>query len=371
MKKVLITGANGFMGKNLCADLDRHEDIKILRFGSENTHKELQKLVQEADFIFHFAGVNRPANESEFDLVNRELTQVIVDELQKCKKQTPVFLSSSIQAELVNPYGKSKKAAEDAIFELEKSNGNPVYVYRLPNVFGKWCKPDYNSVVATFCNNIAKDKDISIDNPDTKLTLVYIDDILRECQRCLNSEIQGSTKILSIEQQFTITLKELADKIYDFKKSRETILLPNFESLFDRYLYATYTSYLETNNFGYDLEMKHDDRGWLSEFVKSKQFGQIFISKTKPGITRGNHWHHTKIEKFLVLSGEADIKFRKLETNKVFSYKVTGDQLKVLDIPAGYTHSITNTGKVELITIFWSDEIFNSDAPDTYFLEVE
>ena len=370
MKKVLITGANGFMGKNLCAELDRQEGIKILRFGSENTHKELQKLVQEADFIFHFAGVNRPVDDVEFDLGNRELTQIIVAALQKLKKQTPVFLSSSIQAELDNPYGKSKKAAEEAIFELEKSNGNPVYAYRLPNVFGKWCKPNYNSVVATFCNNIASGKDISINDPNTKLTLIYIDDIIRECLKCLSGEVKPSTKPLTIQPQFTITLKELADKIYAFKNSRKTILLPNFENDFDRYIYATYTSYLETHDFGYDLEMKHDDRGWLGEFLKSKQFGQIFVSKTKPGITRGNHWHHTKIEKFLVVSGEAEIKFRKLETEEVYCYKVTGDQLRVLDIPAGYTHSIKNTGNSDLITIFWSDEIFNPEAPDTNFLEV-
>lgn len=371
MKKILITGAYGFIGKNLCVQLDRDEDIKILRFGSENTHEELKKLVQEADFIFHFAGINRPKDEAEFDKGNRELTQIITTELQKTKKQTPIFLSSSIQAELDNPYGISKKAAEDLIFDLSKNNNNPVYVYRLPNVFGKWCKPNYNSVVATFCNNIATGQDITINDPSTKLTLVYIDDIIRECLKCLNGDIKPSKQILFIQPEFTATLQEIADKIYSFKTSRETILLPNFESDFDKYLYATYTSYLETDNFGYELEMKHDERGWLSEFVKSKQFGQIFVSKTKPGITRGNHWHHTKIEKFLVVSGEAEIKFRKLETEEVYRYKVTGEQLKVLDIPAGYTHSITNTGKDELITIFWSDEIFNPEAPDTYFLEVE
>ncbi len=371
MRKVLVTGANGFIGKNLCVQLDRDEDIQILRFGSNNTHTELQKLIQEADFIFHFAGVNRPKDEVEFDTGNRELTEVITTELQKINKQTPIFLSSSIQAKLDNPYGTSKKAAEELLFSLSKNNDNPVYVYRLPNVFGKWCRPNYNSVVATFCNNIATGQDITINDPTTKLTLVYIDDVIRECLKCLNDKLKPSTTIHSISKEFTVNLKELADTIYSFKSSRETGLLPSFESDFERYLYATYTSYLETDNFDYELEMKHDERGWLSEFVKSKQFGQIFVSKTKPGITRGNHWHHTKIEKFLVVSGEAEVKFRKLETKEVYRYKVTGEKLKVLDIPAGYTHSITNTGKDELITIFWSDEIFNPEEPDTYFLEVE
>lgn len=371
MKNVLITGVNGFIGRNLYVELSRDEDITVLQYGSENTQKELKDLVQKADFIFHFAGINRPKDETEFDVGNRELTDVIANHLRSMKKKTPVFFSSSTQAEQDSPYGKSKKAAEDILFKLSKENGNPVFVYRLTNVFGKWCKPNYNSVVATFCNNIATGKDIVINDPETKLHLIYIDDIIRECLKCLNGDIKPSKQILFIQPEFTATLQEIADKINSFKTSRETILLPNFESDFDKYLYATYTSYLETDNFGYELEMKHDERGWLSEFVKSKQFGQIFVSKTKPGITRGNHWHHTKIEKFLVVSGEAEIKFRKLETEEVYRYKVTGEQLKVLDIPAGYTHSITNTGKDELITIFWSDEIFNKDAPDTYYLEVE
>lgn len=371
MKKVLVTGAHGFIGKNLIAELIQDKELDVLSFGKSDSEKVLIEYIKEADFIFHLAGVNRPKEDFEFEEVNHQLTLKITNILKEKSKKTPILISSSIQSELDNLYGKSKKAAEDVILELANSNGNQVYVYRLPNVFGKWCRPNYNSVVATFCHNIANGEKIVIDDPKIELSLVYIDDVVADFIKCvkgLNKAKAG--KIIGIERKFNITLKDLSDKIYFFKNSRLTITLPDFESDFERFLYATYISYLPTGDFEYNLEMKHDDRGWLAEFLKSKQFGQIFISKTKPGITRGNHWHHTKIEKFLVVSGEAEIKFRKIDTDDIITHKVNGDKLRVLDIPVGYTHSITNIGKSDLITIFWADEIFNVDAPDTYFLEV-
>ncbi len=285
--------------------------------------------------------------------------------------KTPVLLASSTQAELDNSYGKSKKAAEDAVHSWAGSAKTSAYIYRLPNVFGKWCKPNYNSVVATFCYNIANNLDIKINDPDSELQLVYIDDVVGEFIKSMRGEKQTLKQgFYQIPRDFPITLRELTDKIYSFQRSRQTLLIPNFESYFDRALYATYASYLPEKKLDHNLEMKKDNRGWLAEFIKSKQFGQIFVSRTNPGVTRGNHWHHTKVEKFLVVEGKALIKLRRISSPKTVTYRVGGEKLKVIDIPPGYTHSITNTGKSELITLFWADEVFNPASPDTYSLEV-
>ena len=371
MKTVLITGSNGFIGKNLSATLELDKDVEIIRFDSNDDLASLDKLVERSDFIFHLAGINRPKSEAEFDSGNRELTEKILDSINKSKKKIPLLMTSSIQATLDNPYGKSKKAAEDAIIDWVDETDSIAYIYRLPNVFGKWSRPNYNSVVATFCNNIAKGLDITINDPSTVITLVYIDDVIADFISKMKSNVKQNVKnFLSIEPEFKIDLKSLAKKVYSFKNIKEDLIVPNFENDFDKFLYATYTSYLNSDDFGYGLEMKHDDRGWLAEFIKSQQFGQVFVSRTKPGISRGNHWHHTKIEKFLVVQGEAEIKLRNYDTEEVISYNVNDKVLKVVDMPAGYIHSITNTGKDDLITIFWSDEIFNKDKPDTYYLEV-
>lgn len=371
MKTVLITGAGGFISKNLCATLEQRKDIEILRYGRNNTREELADYTARADFVFHLAGVNRPRNVEEFDQGNRGFTEELLELLEISRKKVPVVITSSIQAVLENHYGVSKKAAEDAVFEWSRRNGTPVYVYRLPNVFGKWCRPNYNSVVATFCHNIAHGLPIQINNPATELTLIYIDDLVAELIAAMDGLAHiGDDGFCYVPRTFKVSLQQLADTIYSFAESRKNLVMPNFEGDFERFLYATYTSYLSEDGFGYELEMKHDNRGWLAEFIKSRQFGQIFISRTKPGITRGNHWHHTKNEKFLVVEGEAVIKFRKIGTDEVLEYKVTGEQLKVIDIPAGYTHSITNVGTTDVITLFWANEIFNPDKPDTYYLEV-
>lgn len=371
MKTVLVTGAAGFIGKNLCSTLEQDPDIEILRFGRHNSMEELTQYIFRADFIYHLAGVNRPENVEEFDIGNRGFTEVLLKLIEESGKKTPVVITSSIQAELDNPYGLSKKAAESAVFEWNRRTRIPVYVYRLPNVFGKWCRPNYNSVVATFCHNITHGLPIQINNPATELTLVYVDDVVTELLTVMDGFAHTSDDGFSyIPRTFKVTLQQLADTLYSFAESRKNLIVPNFEGDFEKCLYATYISYLPEDSFGYDLDMKHDDRGWLAEFIKSRQFGQIFISRTKPGITRGNHWHHTKIEKFLVIEGEALIKFRKIGTDGVLEYKVSGEQLRVIDIPAGYTHSITNVGKTDVITLFWADEIFNPDNPDTYFSEV-
>lgn len=371
MKTILVTGAGGFIGKNLCATLEQHKDIEILRYDLGNTPEELAAFIARADFVFHLAGVNRPRHQEEFEKGNRDFTIRLLEMLENTGRAVPIAMTSSIQAVLDNPYGRSKKAAEDAVFEWSNRTGIPAYVYRLPNVFGKWCRPNYNSVVATFCHNIARGLPIQINNPATKLTLVYIDDVVAELIAAMNGMAHiGNDGFCHVPRTFTVTLQGLADILYSFAESRSNLMMPNFGDDLERYLYATYVSYLPEDGFSYLLEKKQDDRGWLAEFIKSKQFGQIFISRTKPGITRGNHWHHTKVEKFLVIEGEAVIRFRKIGADKVIEYRVSGDSPEVVDIPAGYTHSITNIGNSDVITIFWADEVFNPERADTYYLEV-
>ncbi|MDJ0304945.1 NAD-dependent epimerase/dehydratase family protein [Dehalobacter sp.] len=369
MKKVLVTGANGFIGGNLITALNGNAEI--LKYDIENTLEELKAFVREADFIFHLAGVNRPLEVSEFNAGNKGFTELILEILKDNDLNTPVLMTSSTQAVLDNPYGQSKKDAESLMFEYSAQTGAQVFVYRLPNVFGKWCRPNYNSVVATWCYNVSHGLPIQINNPDTELNLVYIDDVIQEFIGALNgSASRIDTGFCFISRTFSTTLRQLADMLNTFKESRNSLIMPSLEGDFERFLYATYLSYLAKDDFCYDLEMKEDQRGWLAEFFKSPSMGQIFISRTKPGITRGNHWHHTKVEKFLVIEGEAVIRFRQISGQEVIEYNVSGDRLQVLDIPPGYTHSIQNVGNTDVLTLFWADEIFNQERPDTFYLEV-
>lgn len=371
MKKVLVTGASGFIGKNLCAELEQNADLDVIRFDRTGNEEELAQHVDAADFIFHLAGVNRPKDDSEFKRGNEELTSQIISQLEKKGKQTPVLLTSSIQADLDNPYGVSKKAAEDIVMKYGKTANANVFIYRLPNVFGKWCKPNYNSVVATFCHNITHNLPITVSDPSHKITLAYIDDVVSQFVAALHDKVTPEADgFCYIPETNEMTLQELKDIITIFRESRTNLTMPDLASSHMRNLYATFTSYFSTEDFSYELQTSTDDRGWLAEFIKSKNFGQIFISKTKPGITRGNHWHNTKIEKFLVVDGKAEITFRKVDEETVIRYEVSGEKLTVLDIPAGYVHAIKNIGDTELTTIFWADEILNKDKPDTIFVEV-
>lgn len=368
--RILITGAKGFIGKNLIVELKNQGYKHIDEFDLNTDEALLNEFTASCDFVFHLAGANRPNDETDFERVNRGLTRRLLDSLRKNRNNCPIVVSSSTQAEKENPYGRSKKAGEDEIFAEEKITAFNAMVYRLPGVFGKWCRPNYNSVVATFCYNIARDLDIMINDAQTELTLVYIDDVVAEFIKALEGRENRQGSFCSVEKVYQIKLGDLADKLYLFRKNRETLVMPVLASDFDRALYATYVSYLPEDNFSYKLVKNRDNRGWLAEFIKSEGFGQIFISKTKPGIIRGNHWHHTKVEKFLVIQGEAVIKFRQVEGDDVLEYRVSGDDPEVVDIPAGYTHSISNIGENELITLFWADESFNPEKPDTYYLEV-
>lgn len=371
MKRILITGADGFIGKNLISTLEREERYELLRVDRHTSPERLAQYCGAADFVVHLAGVNRAYDEADFEAVNAGFTERLLRALQDRGKATPVLLASSSQAGNGTAYGRSKRKAEEAAFAYGELTGAGVYVFRLPNVFGKWCKPNYNSVIATWCHNVARGIPIRIDNPDTELTLVYIDDVVRKFAGVIEGwEPAQEDGFCELTPLFRAKLGTIADILTSFKDSRQTLESFQTDDALRRYLYSTYLSYLPNDEFSYQLQMKHDHRGWLAEFIKSKHFGQIFISRTKPGITRGNHWHHTKVEKFLVVEGDACIKFRHIDSDRQLEYRVSGQSLQVLDIPPGYTHSITNTGDRDVITLFWANEIFNAEKPDTYFLEV-
>lgn len=367
--KVLVTGANGFIGKNLSIWLKRN-DIDVLAIDIDNLSK-LDEYALQADFIVHLAGINRPMDVKEFYDGNLNSIVKLVDILKNNKKKTPILLSSSTQAEYDNDYGKSKKMGEDFLFDYQNKTGNPVYIYRFQNVFGKWCRPNYNSVVATFCYDIANGLDISVNDPNIVKEFVYIDDICKTILDLIKSEdYKGSNKILTIKPSYLLSIGELANIIKSFKKSRDNLIVPNMDNGIVSKLYATYLSYLPTNQFIYDLNMHVDNRGSFTEFIKTLNSGQVSVNVGKPGVVKGNHFHHTKNEKFLVVKGTCSIKFRKIDSEDVIEYIVSGDKLQVVDIPTGYTHSITNIGQDDSITIMWASESFDPNNPDTYFEEV-
>lgn len=367
--RVLITGANGFIAKNLCSHLELRQGVEVLSQTRDTSDDELLGYVEQADFIFHLAGVNRPLDEDEFVSGNKGLTEQIIEALRKGNKRTPLLLTSSAQAELDNPYGRSKLAAEEAALAWRHESGADVAIYRLPGVFGKWCRPNYNSVVATFCYNLTHGLPLKVSNPEHLLNLVYIDDVVAEFGKHLEEFVPAHDGDFNeVPRQFSLTLGELRQRLESLHEIRESLVVPDTGDLLNKFLYATYISYFDTDQFAYDLNKSVDPRGWLAEFVKSETFGQIFISKTKPGISRGNHWHKTKIEKFLVVEGDAEITFRnKIDEQDVIRYRVNGDQARVLDIPVGYVHAITNVGETDLLTIFWASEILDKDNPDTFF----
>lgn len=371
--KVLVTGASGFIGKNLCSDLSLRDDVELLTFTKDQSLDDLKELVDQADFIYHLAGVNRPKSDDEFIAGNTNLTKAIVDTLRESNKRTPLLVTSSTQAAQDNAYGKSKLAAESLVFDWHKESGAPVFVYRLPGVFGKWCKPNYNSVVATFCHNIANDLPIEVADPNYVLKLAYIDDVVDMFTSHLDStEGANYSEIQPITRTFDVSLGDLSDRIHMIHAIRTALVVPDLSDLLNKFLYATYISYISTDDFDYTLVKNSDNRGYLAEFIKSHQFGQIFISKTKPGISRGDHWHKTKIEKFFVVSGQAEITFRnKIDSQDVIRYTIDGDEMRVVDIPVGYIHAIKNIGTDDLITIFWANEVLNKDAPDTHYEKVE
>lgn len=368
--KLLVTGAHGFVGRNLLAELRNRGYDEIYEYDLDTEAALLDEYTKDCEFVFHLAGVNRPKDEKEFMEGNFGFTSTLLDSLKKNCNKAPVLITSSIQAELDNPYGISKKAGEDLMFAYAKETGADVFVYRLPNVFGKWCRPNYNSAVATFCHNIANGLAITVNDPNHVMNLVYIDDVVDE----FISAMQGRPNIIEgygrISTVHTVLLGKIAELVKSFKESRKNLEVPLMADGFEKKLYSTYLSYLPLDNLAYDLNMHVDERGSFTEFLRTAERGQVSVNISKPGITKGNHWHNTKNEKFLVVKGEGRISFRKIGEEEVVDYFVSGDKLTVVDIPTGYTHSITNVGKEDMVTVMWANEPFNPDKPDTYFEKV-
>jgi len=365
--KILVTGANGFVGKNVISIL-KTADHTILPFDSHNSDDELKAMANDCDFVIHLAGVNRPQNPEEFHTGNAELTQQLVDHLQKAGNKCPVVLSSSIQATADNDYGRSKKQAEDCLLQHAEHNNSNVYIYRFKNLYGKWSRPNYNSVVATWCYNIARDLEVRVDNPDAQLELCYIDDVVASIMNILDGK--AKTGFYEVETTDVITLSELRDTLVSFKNTRDTNRYPDQTTRLHKNLYATYLSYLPHDRFSYLLTTHVDERGSFAEFLKSTIDGQVSINVSKPGVTKGQHWHSTKNEKFLVVKGTGVIRFRDLFSEEIIEYPVTGDKLEVVDVPTGYVHSLVNLGTDDMVTIIWANELFNRDKPDTNREEV-
>lgn len=380
---ILITGANGFVGKNLCAELKNIRDGKDKSFGELRIDKIfsydidtdpalLEEYCRKTHFVFNLAGVNRPKDQSEFMTGNFGFANTLLDTLKKYRNTCPVMISSSTQAAFDNPYGQSKKAGEELMFRYSKETGAKVLVYRFPNLFGKWCRPNYNSAVATFCYNIANDLPITISNRENQLSLVYIDDLLAEMIAALKGEENCNGNYCYVPVVHDISLGEIVDLLYSFKENRKTLEVPNMSDDFAKKLYSTYLSYLPEDQFFYPLKMNIDERGSFTEIIRTYERGQFSVNISKPHITKGNHWHNTKNEKFVVVSGKGVIRFRKINNPdaQVIEYYVSGDKIEVVDIPTGYTHNIENIGDTDMVTFMWANEVFNPEKPDTFFEKV-
>lgn len=367
--KILVTGAKGFVGKNLCVTL-KQAGHTVYEYDIENTFEQLNAFTKDCEFVFNLAGVNRPEREEEFMEGNCRFADDLLSLLEANNNKSPIMLSSSIQAERDNPYGRSKKAGEDLLFNYAKKNGVKVLVYRFPNLFGKWCKPNYNSAVATFCHNIARGLEITVTDPAISLNLVYIDDLLEEMLRALEGEETRDGAYCKVPVIYEKTLGEITGLIHSFKESRINLSVADMSDSFTKKLYSTYLSYLPEDEFSYPLKMNKDERGSFTEIIRTADRGQFSVNVAKPGITKGNHWHHTKNEKFLVVSGRGVIRFRKPESDEVLEYFVSGEKLEVVDIPVGYTHNIENIGDCDLVTFMWCNECFDPEHPDTFFLKV-
>ena len=383
--KILVTGAYGFVGRNLVSTLknirdnkdrtrDLTTDLEIFEYDLGVSDEEFRRFCRECDFVFNLVGVHRPKDDEAYMKGNFGFLSTLLDTLKECNNTCPVMLSSSVQADFDNPYGESKRAAENAAFEYAEQTGAKVYVYRFSNLFGKWSKPNYNSVVATFCYNIAHDLPIQIRDRDYEMKLIYIDDVVDELLCCLKGSPHKleNDRFCYVPVSHNVTLGQLADTIYSFRKTRESKMIPDVaEGSFSKKLYSTYLSFLPTDSFAYELNMNIDDRGSFTEMLKSPVCGQVSVNVSRPGIIKGQHWHHTKNEKFLVVNGKGVIRFRKIDEEQVYEYYVSGDKLRVVDIPTGYTHNIENIGTEDMTTIIWANELFNPEKPDTYGLPVE
>lgn len=374
--KVLITGANGFVGKNLQLHLAERKDVKVVCFTREHTIAQLPTLLQEVDFVFHLAGINRPQDPQEFVTGNADLTAALCEAVAKVQRtagrKVPVIYTSSTQAACENPYGVSKRSAEQALQALATSYEVPVHVFRLPNVFGKWCRPNYNSAVATFCHNIARGLPIQVNDPAAPVTLVYVDDVVERFIQLMDGADAAvdAEGFATVTPQYTTTVGEMARLIETFRASRETLMTERVGTGFVRALYSTYVSYLPSECFAYTVPMHGDARGVFVEMLKTPDCGQFSFFTAHPGITRGGHYHHTKTEKFLVIKGAARFKFRHMQTGETHELMTNGDKAEIVETVPGWTHDITNIGSDEMVVMLWANEVFDRSKPDTYASKV-
>lgn len=369
---ILITGARGFMGKNLRSALtgrcgDAH---RLMLLDMPHTEEELLAAAAEADFVFHLAGVNRPTDPADFQKGNADFTRQLLTLLKERGKRPPVLLSSSIQAALENPYGQSKLSAEQAVADYGRETGAAVYLYRLPNVFGKWSRPNYNSAVATFCHNVARGLPITVNDPSVTLRLVYIDDVVEEFLRAMEGQPHREGEWCTVQPVHEVNLGHMAELIQSFPALRDSLTAPDQSDPLVKKLYATYLSFLSPEDFSRPTVTHADQRGSFTELLHMGSRGQVSLNVSRPHITKGDHWHQTKHEKFIVLQGEGVIRFRKVGDSTVIAYKVSGENLTVVDIPTGYTHSIENTGDTDMLTLMWANEVFDPAHPDTLRLPV-
>lgn len=381
--RILVTGAKGFVGQNLVSQLHNiqsgkaknyaisGEGLTVFEYDIDSDPMELEVYCKQADFIFNLAGVNRPKDQEEFMKGNFGFTSMLLDTLKECGNTCPVMISSSTQAALDNPYGESKRAGEELLFEYARETGAKVLVYRFPNVFGKWCRPNYNSVVATFCNNVANDLPVQINDPSVLMNLVYVDDVVNELIGVLSDNEHRNGDYCEVPVVHRITLGGIADLIYSFKEMPGHLNVPDFSDAFTKKLYSTYLSYLPKEKFSYPLKMNVDERGSFTEMIRIPDRGQFSVNISKPGITKGQHWHHTKTEKFIVVSGRGLIQLRRIGTSDIINIEVSGDKIEVVEMIPGYTHNIINLSDTEdLVTFMWCNECFDPNIPDTYFEKV-
>ena len=379
-----MTGANGFVGRNFVSQLENigsgkarnyaiaGEELRVLCYDVDSDPAVLEEYCRRADFVFNLAGVNRPEDPSEFMKGNFGFASLLLDTLKKCGNSCPVMISSSTQAALDNPYGESKRAGEELLFEYGRETGAKVLVYRFPNVFGKWCRPNYNSAVATFCHNIAHGLPIRVNDPSVVMHLVYIDDVVDELIGALSGDEHRAGAFCEVPVVHEITLGGIVDLLYSFRDMQQDLEVPDLGDAFAKKLYSTYLSYLPKERFCYPLKMNVDNRGSFTEIIRTPDRGQFSVNISKPGITKGEHWHHTKNEKFVVVSGHGLVQLRKIGTDEVINFEVCGEKMEVVEMIPGYTHNIINLSDTEdLVTFMWANEAFNPERPDTYFEPVE
>ncbi|MEB0146562.1 NAD-dependent epimerase/dehydratase family protein [Pseudomonas sp. CCC2.2] len=367
--KVLVTGANGFVGKNLIAHFKERNDIEVIRFCREDDVTQLYSLVSEVDFIFHLAGVNRPLHPGEFKTDNTDLTRLLSDAIVASGRRIPLLYTSSIQAALDNAYGSSKRNAEDVLLELSSRHGVAVHLFRLPNIFGKWSRPNYNSVVSTFCHNIAHNLPVQINDPQSIITLVYIDDVIKHFVAVMDGQKSG-TPFVTVEPQYSISVGDLSRHIHAFRESRKTMITEPVGTGLIRALYSTYLSYLPPESFTYEVPKYSDPRGIFVEMLKTGDSGQFSYFTAHPGVTRGGHYHHSKTEKFLVIKGSACFRFRHIVSGDFHELFTSGGKPEIVETVPGWTHDITNVGSEEMIVMLWANEIFDREQPDTFALPV-